>query len=120
MSSRPICSGPASPSPSEGPRLMIRTKRFSAAVLGLVLAAAACNNDKLNRPFANTPVDPLFDRYVSMGTSITAGVQSARVNDSTQPQSDAGLLARAMRSPLFSPLLYKPGCPPPYTNAFPG
>jgi len=62
---------------------MIRITRFSAAVLGLALAAAACNNDQLNRPFANTPLDPLFDRYVSMGNSITAGFQSAGINDST-------------------------------------
>jgi len=97
---------------------MIRITRFSAAVLGLALAAAACNNDQLNRPFANTPVDPLFDRYVSMGNSITAGFQSAGINDSTQQQSYAVLLARAMRSPFFSPLLNKPGCPPPFTNVF--
>jgi lysophospholipase L1-like esterase len=97
---------------------MIRITRFSAAVLGLALAAAACNNDQVNRPFANTPVDPLFDRYVSMGNSITAGFQSAGINDSTQQQSYAVLLARAMRSPFFSPLLNKPGCPPPFTNVF--
>ena len=76
---------------------MIVTKRFSAAVLGLVLAAAACNNDQLNRPFSSTPVDPLFDRYVSMGNSITAGFQSGGINDSTQQQSYAVLLAQAMR-----------------------
>lgn len=97
---------------------MIVTKRFSAAVLGLVLAAAACNNDQLNRPFSSTPVDPLFDRYVSMGNSITAGVQSGGINDSTQQQSYAVLLAQAMRSPFFSPLMNKPGCPPPITNVF--
>ncbi len=97
---------------------MIVTKRFSAAVLGLVLAAAACNNDQLNRPFSSTPVDPLFDRYVSMGNSITAGFQSGGINDSTQQQSYAVLLAQAMRSPFFSPLLSRPGCPPPYTNVF--
>ena len=97
---------------------MIRTQRFSAAVLGLALAAAACNNDQLNRPFANTPVDPLFARYVSMGNSLTAGFQSAGINDSTQQQSYAVLLARAMRSPFFPPLLSKPGCPPPFTNVF--
>src|SRR2546425_11302111 len=100
-------------------RLMLWPKRSSAALLGLLLVAA-CHNDELNRPFANTPVDPLFDRYVSMGTSITAGVQSAGINDSTQQQSYAVLLARAMRSPFFSPLLNKPGCPPPYTNVFTG
>ena len=99
---------------------MIRTVRFSAAVLGLVLAVAACNNDKLNRPFANTPVDPLFDRYVSMGNSITAGFQSGGINDSTQQQSYAVLLARAMHSPFYVPSLTKPGCPPPYTNVFTG
>ena len=97
---------------------MIRTSRFSAAVLGLVLAAAACNDDQLNRPFSNVPVDPLFDRYVSMGNSITAGFQSGGINDSTQVQSYAVLLARAMRAPFFPPLLNRPGCPPPYTNVF--
>jgi lysophospholipase L1-like esterase len=99
---------------------MIRTTRCSAAVLGLVLAAAACNNDQLNRPFSNIPVDPLFERYVSMGNSITAGFQSGGINDSTQQQSYAVLLAQAMHSPFFVPSLTKPGCPPPYTNVFTG
>ena len=99
---------------------MIRTTRFGAAVLGFALVATACNNDQLNRPFGSTPVDPLFDRYVSMGNSITAGVQSGGINDSTQQQSYAVLLAQAMHSPFFPPLLNRPGCPPPYTNVFTG
>jgi len=53
-----------------------------------------------------------------MGNSITAGFQSGGINDSTQQQSYAVLLAQAMRSPFFSPLLSRPGCPPPYTNVF--
>lgn len=97
---------------------MIRTTRFSAAALGLLLAATACENDQLNRPFGNVPVDALFERYVSMGNSITAGFQSGGILDSTQNQSYAVLLARAMRSPFFPPLLSRPGCPPPYTNVF--
>ena len=97
---------------------MIRTNRFSAAVLGLLLATAACENDQVNRPFSFIPVDPLFDRYVSMGNSITAGFQSGGINDSTQRQSYAVLLAQAMHSPSFLPLLNRPGCPPPYTNVF--
>ena len=98
---------------------MIRTTRFpAAAVLALLLAAAGCNNDQLDRPFATTPVDPLFARYVSMGNSITAGFQSGGINDSTQQQSYAVLLAQAMHSPFYSPLMNKPGCPPPYTNVF--
>ncbi|HKA60591.1 MAG TPA: SGNH/GDSL hydrolase family protein [Gemmatimonadales bacterium] len=96
---------------------MMRTIRCSV-VLGLLLAAAACENEKLNRPASVTPVDPLFDRYVSMGNSITAGFQSAGINDSTQSQSYAVLLARAMHSPFFSPLMRRPGCPPPFTNVF--
>ena len=99
---------------------MIRTTRFAAAVLGFALVATACNNDQLNRPFGSTPVDPLFDRYVSMGNSITAGFQSGGINDSTQLQSYAVLLAQAMHSPFFPPLLNRPGCPPPYTNVFTG
>ena len=97
---------------------MMRTTRFSAAALGLVLAVAACENDTVNRPFSMTPVDPLFDRYVSMGNSITAGFQSGGILDSTQRQSYAVLLAQAMRSPVFVPSLSRPGCPPPYTNVF--
>jgi hypothetical protein len=97
---------------------MIRTNRCFAALLGLVLAAAACNNDQLNRPFATIPVDPLFDRYVSMGNSITAGFQSAGINDSTQQQSFAVLLARAMRSPFFVPSMRAPGCPNPIDSVF--
>ncbi|HEY7193106.1 MAG TPA: SGNH/GDSL hydrolase family protein [Gemmatimonadales bacterium] len=99
---------------------MIRTNRCTAAVLGLLLAAAACENDTLNRPFATTPIDALFDRYVSMGNSITAGFQSGGINDSTQNQSYAVLLAQSMHSPFYVPLLSRPGCPPPYTNVFTG
>src|SRR5258705_7624353 len=98
---------------------MIRTTRFAAAVLGFALVATACNNDQLNRPFGSTPVDPLFDRYVSMGNSITAGFQSGGVNDSTQRQSYAVLLAQRMRPPFFPPPLNKPGLPPPHTHRFP-
>lgn len=97
---------------------MIRTNRFSAAVLGLLMAAAACENDQVNRPFQFIAVDPLFDRYVSMGNSITAGFQSGGILDSTQRQSYAVLLAQAMHSPSFLPLLKHPGCPAPYTNVF--
>ena len=97
------------------------SKRFvSATVLGLILAASACQNDTLNRPFTNVPVDRLFERYVAMGNSITAGFQSAGINDSTQSRSYAVLLAQSMHSPFFSPLLKYPGCPPPYTNVFTG
>ena len=96
------------------------TKLIAAAALGLALGASACQNDELFRPANFVPIDPLFERYVSMGNSITAGFQSDGINDSTQLQAYPVLLARAMRSPFFSPLMTRPGCRPPFTNAFTG
>jgi hypothetical protein len=98
---------------------MIRTTTLlTAAALGLLLGTSACENEQLNRPFSNVPIDPLFARYVSMGNSITAGFQSGGINDSTQIQSYAVLLANAMRSPFFVPLLRRPGCPNPIDSVF--
>jgi hypothetical protein len=57
-------------------------------------------------------------QFASIGTSLSSGFQSGGINDSTQLQSYAVLLARAMRAPFFPPLLNRPGCPPPYTNVF--
>jgi lysophospholipase L1-like esterase len=94
------------------------TKFFAAAALGIVLGASACQNDQLFRPANFVPIDPLFERYVSMGNSITAGFQSGGINDSTQLQSYAVLLANRMGSPFFEPLMNRPGCPAPYTNVF--
>src|ERR1044072_7039858 len=99
---------------------MIRNLRSKAALLGLLVAAAACQDDTLNRPFASTPVDPMFARYVSMGNSITAGFQSAGILDSTQNQSYAVLRSKAMHGPFYVPLMRRPGCPPPYTNVWTG
>jgi hypothetical protein len=56
----------------------------------------------------------LFDRYVALGNSITAGYQSGGINDSTQRQSYAVLLARKANVVFNVPLLNKPGCPPPF------
>lgn len=94
------------------------TPLLTAAALGLALGASACDHEQVNRPFGNVAIDPLFERYVSMGNSITAGFQSGGINDSTQLQSYAVLLARAVRSPFQAPLLNRPGCPPPFTNVF--
>lgn len=98
---------------------MTRTiKLFAAAALGLTLGIGACDHDQLNRPFGNVPVDPLFERYVALGNSITAGFQSGGIDSLRQLQAYPVLLARSMRSPFFAPLLRAPGCPPLYTNVF--
>lgn len=92
-----------------------------AAVLGAALLAAACQNDVLFSP-AVPPYagGAMFQRFVSMGNSITAGFQSGGINDSTQKQSYALLVANAMGSVYYYPSLVMPGCPPPYTNVFAG
>ncbi|HJQ67086.1 MAG TPA: SGNH/GDSL hydrolase family protein [Gemmatimonadales bacterium] len=98
---------------------MLRTSTLiGAAAAGLLLGGAACHNDELFRSAATTPVDPVFARYVSLGNSITAGFQSGGINDSTQWQSYANLLASQMRTPFTIPLLNRPGCPPPLVNIF--
>jgi hypothetical protein len=98
---------------------MLRTtKLIGAAALGLLVGVGACHNDKLLRPATIIPVDPMFDRYVSMGNSITAGYQSGGINDSTQLQSYANLLGKQMQTPFFMPLLNRPGCPPPIDSVF--
>lgn len=100
---------------------MLRTNRLiGAAILSLLLGAAACDNEEVFRPGNLALTDPLFTRYVSMGNSITAGFQSGGINEVTQNQSYAVLLAQAMGTPFFAPLMTFPGCPSLYTNIFTG
>ena len=93
--------------------------RLIATSLALLLPVlAACHEDESLKP-PETPVPsggPLFQRYVAMGNSITAGVQSAGINDSTQSRSYATLLAAAMGTDFVIPRLSMPGCPPPLLN----
>ncbi len=94
-------------------------RRISLAA-GLVLAAVGCSNDDL----ITSPVPPykggaMFQRYVAMGNSITAGFQSGGINDSTQQQSYAVKLSAAMEGDKFyRPSLTIPGCPPPIDTLF--
>src|SRR5256714_3023693 len=95
-------------------------RRMSLAA-GLVLAAAGCSNEDLFTPaIPQYAGGAMFQRYVAMGNSITAGFQSGGINDSTQRQSYAALVAAKMGSPYYYPSLNVPGCPPPFTNIFTG
>ncbi len=88
--------------------------RHLAASLGLALLATGCRSDEaLNAPNLSNN-SGLLERYVSMGNSITAGFQSAGINDSTQRQSYAVIFAQQAGAPFFIPLLNKPGCPAPF------
>jgi hypothetical protein len=92
---------------------------FLCAVVGLTLVAVGCENDDL---FTPTPPQyaggAMFARYVSLGNSITSGVQSLGLSDSTQRLAYPVLLGRAMGTPFNYPSLNNPGCPPPIVNIF--
>jgi lysophospholipase L1-like esterase len=86
------------------------------ATIGAITALAACSdNQKLLGP--PTPVGgDIFKSYVAIGNSITAGFQSGGINDSTQRQSYAALLAAQMGTQYHFAALAKPGCPAPIAN----
>src|ERR671912_471818 len=96
--------------------LSSRTNLARVATIGAALAVVACetSRDVLG------PVTPsggdIFQRYVSIGNSITAGFQSNGINDSTQRQAYPVLLARAMGTRFAYPALVMPGCPAPIAN----
>jgi len=93
-----------------------RTNLIRVAALGTVLAAVACesNGDVLG---PSTPAGgEIFRSYVALGNSISAGFQSGGINDSTQRQSFARLLATQMGTPYRYAALAMPGCPPPLAN----
>lgn len=94
---------------------MKRIRMFAAVVLALPLLAGCYDNDPLNSPDLSTS-NGLMARYVSMGNSITAGYQSAGINDSTQQRSYAVLFANRANAPFFVPSLQGRGCAPPLTN----
>lgn len=88
----------------------------AAVVLAALPLSWACSNDVLNPPTPST--DAIFARYVSIGNGITAGFQSGGINDSTQNESYAVLLARQMDTEFIIPRLADPGCPPLIVNIF--
>ena len=103
---------------------MPHARNLLAAGLTLALAAA-CHQDELFTPLVPSYAGgAMFQRYVSFGNSITAGIQSGGLNDSLQKLAYPVLLARAMGTPFFYPSInYAPsfslyGCPPPITFIF--
>lgn len=89
-----------------------------ALLLAVPLFAGCYSDDSVNPP--PTPPVPtggaLFQRYVSMGNSISAGFQSGGINDSTQSRAFPVLLASAAGADFTIPHLIMPGCPSPYLN----
>jgi lysophospholipase L1-like esterase len=62
------------------------------------------------------PANPIFQSYVAIGNSLTAGYQSGGINDSTQRQAYSYLLAKQMGTRFAYPSLKAPGCAPPVNN----
>jgi hypothetical protein len=68
----------------------MKLRQYAASLLLMLPLFAGCrSDDTLNAPQVS---DAVFARYASLGNSITAGFQSAGINDSTQQRSYARLL----------------------------
>ena len=103
----------------------MRTSRLALAALALPLLAG-CSSLVDNQTMGPPPAavvpsgGAMFSNYIALGTSISAGVQSGGINDSTQKQAFPYLLAVAMGTTIgvnwTYPSFTMPGCPPPYTN----
>jgi len=100
----------------------MRITKIAFAALA-VLATGCLDNETLG-PLASPPGGTNFYRYIAIGTSISAGVQSGGISDSTQKRAFPYLLAVAMglkpNTNWFYPGFTAPGCPAPYTNPLTG
>lgn len=98
-------------------------KLHRASTLGLLLVAALAagcvENEKVIEP-PPAGANDLLARYVALGNSITAGFQSAGINDSTQAEAYPVLLARMADVPFAFPAMAEPGCPAPYDQPLGG
>lgn len=94
---------------------MIR-KLASISLAAGALFLGACHEDGTLEPPATPSGGALMSRYVAMGNSITAGYQSAGIDDSTQRQSYVRLLTNASGAPYYYQSLRGRGCAPPFTN----
>ncbi len=97
----------------------LRTRTITA--LALTVIVTACDKGQLMGPQADS-AGPMFNRYVAIGNSITAGFQSFGMNDSTQMEAYPVLLAQQFGLDIGTefkiPAINSPGCPPPFTNIF--
>ena len=90
------------------------------AILGAATALLACSENRDLLGTGTATGGDIFKSYVALGNSITAGYQSGGINDSTQKQSYAKLLAGQMGTQYHYAALSIPGCPPPISNGLTG
>ncbi|MGD0992724.1 MAG: hypothetical protein ABR998_09650 [Gemmatimonadales bacterium] len=100
----------------------MRISRLAIAALALPLLAGCSSlvDNQTMGPHGTPSGGAMFANYVALGTSISAGVQSGGIDDSTQKQAFPYLLATQMGlTPgvnWFYPSFPFPGCTPPYSN----
>lgn len=95
--------------------IRFRSRGVIGALASLALLTAC--EDPAELVFEPATVgDGIFDRYVALGNSITAGYQSSGINDSTQQESYVALLAEQMGTNYAYARLAGIGCPPPVIN----
>ena len=85
-------------------------RRWTLA-LGALAALVACDSDDVHT--TGPEGSEAFQRYVSIGTSLSAGTQSNGLVYSTQARSWPALLADQAFAEFRIPGIQSPGCPPP-------
>jgi lysophospholipase L1-like esterase len=90
----------------------------SATALTILAVVGACSGDTNNQVLGPQPtgVNSIFQSYVAIGNSITAGYQSSGIVDATQQAAYPRLLAIQMNTRYAYPSLQGRGCAPPVAN----
>jgi lysophospholipase L1-like esterase len=92
------------------------TNLTRVAAVGALVVLAGCESKRSLLGPATPVGGDIFKSYVAIGNSITAGYQSGGINDSTQRQSYARLLANQMGTQYHYASIAGRGCTPPIAN----
>lgn len=95
-----------------------RSGLFLAALLALPLLGACTDDQSPIEPVVPAAGGELFQRYVAIGNSITAGFVSGGITGNTQAQAYPVLLAARAGAEFSFATLAAPGCVPPYRGPF--
>jgi len=88
-------------------------RRPTVVAIVAILAASAVLGACRDAGVGPTPDDPLFERYVALGNSVTAGFESEGINDSTQAHPYSVQFAARFNAPFAWARVRMPGCPAP-------
>lgn len=93
----------------------LRTLLLPALTAGTLAVSGCVTDDVLLVTEADVPAPggALFQRYVALGNSITAGFQSGGLTAQMQQQAYPALIAQQAGAQFHLPLVNNPGCPPP-------